>query len=310
MATGAFIGALKVFVGMWANSQALIADGFQSFAGVVTGFITLISLRVSRWPRDEKHPYGHGKIEFLMSGFFGLLLVFAALLMAVRAISAIISGNLTPPLLAAIGPALISIVCNVSISRFGMCVSRQLNSPVIAANAENTADALSSVATILGIVGARFGYPVLDPIAAIIVAFLIARIGVHIVRSSTGGLMDKSAPESDRVRMVRCVAAVPGVRRVAYLRTRQMGQEMWVDVGIAVPGAISLQKADGIARDARNALMREFDRLQDAVVYLEDEPFLDPVPERSVWRKILSRFTTRRLASGSKSSPAERGKGR
>jgi len=287
MANGAFNGALKIFVGIWANSQVLVADGFQSLTSVITAFITLISLRVSRWPKDETHPYGHGNVEFLMSAIFGFILLIVALVMIIRAVSAIAKGNLAPPLLVAIGPALISIISNISISRFGMCVSRQIHSPVIAANAENMSDALSSTATLLGIIGARVGYPVLDPLAAVLVALLIARIGVRILKNATDGLMDRSVTETERGRMLRRTAVVPGVQRVAYLKARQIGQKMWVDVGIVVPGAISLYKADRVAREVRSALMRSFSHIQDAVIYLENEP---PVmaAKRGFWSRITS----------------------
>jgi cation diffusion facilitator family transporter len=298
MANSAFNAVFKISVGMVANSQALVASGLQSLTDVVSAIITLMSLRISRRPRDEKHPYGYGKIEFLTSGLFGSVLVAIALILIIRAIATITKGYLAPPLFVAIGPALVAIITNVAVSRYGMCVSRQINSPAIAANARAMTDALVSTGTLIGIVGALVGFPILDSIAAILVSLVVAYIGLRILKDATDGLMDCSAPQPERMSMLRRAARVPGVQSVSLLKTRQIGQLFWVDICIVVPGSVTLYEAELVAREVRGDLMRNFPFLQEAVVYFDHFPEAPP-PKPPFWRRMIPKWPRRKAESGS-----------
>ena len=298
LANSGFNGTLKIIVGSMAHSQALIADGFRSLTDVITAIMTRVSLRISRWPKDERHPYGHGKIAFLTSTLFGCLFLAVALGMAVRAVSSIVKDNLTPPIFVSAGPAVISILCSVALARYAACVSRHVHGPAVAAGAkEHVVDALSSAATLAGIIGALIGYPFLDPAAAVVVALLIARTGARILKDGANGLMDGSVAEGERDRMARCAASTPGVLRVAHLKTRQIGQGVWADAKIIVPAAMTLRQADRVAREVRNALMRNFPRIQDAVVYLEGQAPA-PTAKRPLWHGIVSWVSRRFLSLG------------
>jgi len=271
-ASNIFNAAFKLSVGTLTRSQALIADGFHSLADSLTAIVTIVTLKISGKPSDKDHPYGHGKIEFLASGFFSILLLTLAVLIMSKAIYTLIEGNIKPPNFLAIGPAVVSILVNIGISRYGLCVGKEIRSPVITANAkENKADAFSSIASLIGIVGALAGFPYLDPAAAILVSLLIARMGIEILRESSAGLMDASIDKSEQAKIRKFITSVRGVEKIAYLKTRHIGQRIWVDVGIVVPSTISLNQGSKIAHAVRNLLMRKLLYLQDAVVYLVEE---------------------------------------
>jgi cation diffusion facilitator family transporter len=269
-----FNAALKIGVGIVTHSQALVADGFHSLSDSFTALVTIAALRFSSKPSDDRHPYGHGKIEFLSAAFFSLILIALSLWIMGRAIFAIVKGAIEPPNFLAIGPAFVSILSNIAISNYGLCVGKELNSPVVMANAqENRADAYSSIASLVGITGAIAGYAILDPLAAIAVSLLIGHMGCKIFGEAGAGLMDASIGENQRKEIRRAVLSVPGVDKIAYLRTRRTGQRTWADVGIVVPSVISLYEGDAVAQEVRNSLMRNFPQMQDCVVYLgNDQP--------------------------------------
>ena len=285
-----FNGALQVSLGLMTTSQALVADGFHSFADAATNLITLGVLKISGKPGDKDHPYGHGKVEFLASSFFGMILLVLSAGIMIRAVVSIVRGDLPPINFIALGPAIISILVNIAIAKYGLCVGREMNSPVVVANAkENVADAFAAIASLAGIIGALMGFPWLDRIAAILVALLIARMGLGIFHEAGMGLMDGSVGEADRQALRRLVRPMPGVEKVALLKTRRIGQKTWADVTIEVPAWMPLHEADRVARDVRNAIMRKFETMQDAVVYLDT-----PGPVAPPTRTFLARLFRRR----------------
>ncbi len=288
-AANSFNGSLQVGLGLMTTSQALVADGFHSFADAATNIITLGVLKISGKPADDCHPYGHGKIEFLASSFFGMTLLLLSAGIMIRAIASIIQGDMPPIQFVALGPAVISILVNIAIAKYGLCVGHEMNSPVVIANAqENVADAYAAIASLVGIVGALLGFPWLDRLAALFVAFMIARMGLEIFHEAGTGLMDGSMSSEDRTEVRRLIRSMPGVERISSLRTRRIGQKTWVDVGIEVPPEVSLEDADRIAHDVRNAILRKFDNTENAVVYLDLHSPNRP-RRRSVWSRIFGR---------------------
>ncbi len=287
-----FNAAFKIGVGVIAGSHALVADGFHSLSDALTAIVTIFTLKLSQRPSDKGHPYGHGKVEFIAASVFSMMLLALAVIIMVKSIRSIVVGNLSAPNFLAIGPAVVSIMVNIAISNYGLCVGRELNSPVITANAkENRADAFSSIASLVGIVGALAGFPILDPVAAIVVSLLIGRMGWEILREAGTGLMDGSIEKGRRARMRNLVGAVPGVRNVAFLRTRSIGQKIWADLGIEVSPRLTLFEADRIAQEVQNCLMRNYPEMQEAVVYLNSEP--DPAWAPEFWKRFSWPFNRR-----------------
>ena len=290
--TNLFNAAFKIGVGVVTASHALVADGFHSFADSLTAILTIFTLKLSQRPSDKSHPYGHGKVEYISASVFSVMLLALAAVIMVKSIRSIVVGNLSAPSFLAIGPAVVSIMVNIAISNYGLCVGREISSPVITANAkENRADAFSSIASLVGIVGALAGYPILDPLAAIGVSLLIGRMGWQILTESGTGLMDGSIEKDRRMRMRNLVGSVPGVKKVAFLRTRRIGQKTWADLGIEVSPRLSLYEGDRIAQDVQNSLMRNYPEMQEAVVYLNSEP--DLAWGREIWKKFLWPFNGR-----------------
>jgi cation diffusion facilitator family transporter len=247
----------KITVGVLGGSTALIADGFHSFTDVVGTSVILISCRISAKPADAGHPYGHGKVEFMSSAFIYLVLIVLSTGIFVGGAWAIVAWNLkAPSVLTAFG-AVISVLYNLYMYNLGRCAGRRNASPALLANAfENRADALSSMAVVIGIGLAMVVHPICDPIAAMVVGVIIFVNCIIELRKALSGLMDRSLPPNavDRIRAV--VLAQRNISDVTFVRSRSMGTQYWLDIGVRVPQGLPVAAADGIADEVRAVLMQ------------------------------------------------------
>ncbi|MBF0171174.1 MAG: magnetosome biogenesis CDF transporter MamB [Nitrospinae bacterium] len=261
--------AFKMTLGVISGSAALIADGFHSSADVIASAVTMVSLRISNKPADEQHPYGHGHIQFISSAIVGLILVSGAILLLVGSIKNIVSGSLEAPSRIALLGAIISVTLNEIMYRYQSCVGKENNSPAIIANAwDNRSDAFSSVAVAIGIVFATMGFPIADPLAAIGVSLVVIKVGGELIIEAIDGLMDAS-PEIEELKDIYQIAtAVPGVQGISYLRARQIGEEMNVDLEVSVDGSLKIYEGDLVVDMVRDRIMQESEHVGTVQVYL------------------------------------------
>lgn len=262
----------KILVGVLGGSKALIADGLHSFTDVIGTSVIIATRKVSQSGADESHPFGHGKVEFMGSVFIYTVLILIAIAIFTGGLITIISGELSRPRSVTILAAGVSVVYNVLMYRFGTCAGRRNNSPALMANAyENRADAVSSAAVILGIAGAIWIHPIIDPITAMVVGVIILTNSVAQLKESFSGLMDTALPVDavDDIREV--VLGHEGVAAVDFVKTRQTGPKFWVDLGVRVSASLSVSQSDEIASSLRNKLMRRWDNFQNVVVFVESE---------------------------------------
>lgn len=259
--------AVKLAGGLLGHSQALIADSIHSLSDVVIAIMLIIGLKVSGAPPDEDHHWGHGNIEFIVSAIIGILLISAAITITVMAIVSVLEGAAYHPGIVAVWAAAISIVTNELLFRHSLCIGEQMESPAMIANAwENRSDVYSSLAAMIGAFGASMGFWFLDPLAAIIVGFLIARTGIRTLSEGIGGITD--AP-SDRVMLARVKKIVlkdGAVRDVSRVRARKVGQKHWVDLEASFDSAIKVSEVKRIIEKVREQVMDEFDGVADVVI--------------------------------------------
>jgi cation diffusion facilitator family transporter len=264
-----FMAIYKILIGILGGSGALIADGVHSFTDVIGTSAVLWARRVSGAPADERHHYGHGKAEFLGSAFvYGTLSVLAIGIVFAGAM-VIVHGEMAAPGIATPLAAGVSILCNGLMYYLGRCAGERNNSPALMANAfENRADALSSVASITGIVLAIFVHPICDPIAAMLVGVVILINAIHQLVDSLRGLMDKALPKEVVRRIETVAAAHPDVTGVEFVKTRQTGTRFWVDVGIRVRDELRVGDCDDVATAVRRELMGRSERLENVAVFV------------------------------------------
>jgi cation diffusion facilitator family transporter len=249
LATNLVLLILKGFVGVIAGSQALVADAMYSAKDVVSSILVIIGLKVSSRPLDREHPYGHGKIEFILSMVVSVVFLVITAFLFVHAIQILMHGDEhRAPHLIALWTALISVSVNVVMYFYSRCVSIEVNSPMVRTlSHHHYADATSSVAVAVGIIGAHYlAMPWIDTMVALFEIVHLMYLGGDVFKEAYKGLMDRSAPESVREKIDAVVRKVDGVRDVDELRTRLVGQEIWVDLIIQVDKNLNVEQANDI----------------------------------------------------------------
>ena len=258
---------VKLLGGIFGRSQALIADAIHSLSDVVVSVLLIISLKVSAAPPDEDHPWGHGNVEFIVSAIFGTLLVCAAVAITVVSIVSIVQGNAYDTGILAVWAAVISVAANEIMFKHSLCVGRQVDSPAMIANAwENRADVWSSLAALAGVFGARIGFPVLDPIAAVIVGFMIARNGMKTLILGIKGMTDRSFDKAMLAQVKKIVLKEDGIRDVSRLRARQIGQKNWIDIEAMFDPKMKVSEVKQIIERVKKNVMDKFERIGDVVI--------------------------------------------
>lgn len=249
---------LQLVVGVQAKSQALVADAIHSLSDLLSDFIVLLAGRQSRKAADADHPYGHQRFETAASLALGLLLLGVGLGMVGSAAARLQQ----PAAIESVAPlalwiAVATLVAKEALFRYLMAVARRVRSSMLAANAwHSRSDAASSLVVGLGIAGNLAGYPLLDPIAALIVGFLVARMGWTFGWNAINDLMDR-AVEADQIEAIHAtLAATPGVIGVHELRTRRMGDLIAADVHLEVEATLSVEAGHDIAVEARRRVMQ------------------------------------------------------
>ncbi|MHC4251015.1 MAG: cation diffusion facilitator family transporter [Planctomycetota bacterium] len=267
------LGSVKSIVGYLTGSVGLTVDGFHSMADGVGSIFVLASLRIAEKPRDASHPYGHGKVEFMASLVIFTALVAVGIVFLVESIAAMAIGWKKAPGLLAFMVAMLSIVVNYVMYSLNRCAGTRLNSPALIANGfENLTDMFSSIPVAIGIVAAEFGFGFADPLAGALVSVFIMGNASREWWHHFNSLMDRAAPESTLRRIRAMAMSVAGVSATGRIRTRQVGQNLWVDLEIVVSPRSSIAAASRIADEVRGHLLRKAKHVEDVVVYYHAGP--------------------------------------
>ncbi len=236
---------MKMFVGLISGSHALVADSLYSAKDVIASVLIIIGLKVSKKPIDKEHPYGHGKIEFILSGVVSVIFIGATGLIFLYAAESLLEGKHEAPLLIALWAAIFSVLANALMYTYTKCVSREINSPMVnSLSKHHSADALSSMAVAVGIICSHYlGMPWLDSFVALFESVHLLYLGGEILWDSYQGLMDSSAPKEVIERIEEETSRVKGVSSIEQLRTRLVGQDLWIDMIVGVDPDQSISDA-------------------------------------------------------------------
>lgn len=258
IAVNLLLTVVQVAVGLLARSQALVADGLHSLSDLVADAVVLFASRHSRKDADADHPYGHQRFENGASLALGALLLAVGVGMLWSALHKLSAPADIPRVhAAALWVALIALAAKEGLFRYMLVIAKRVKSSMLVANAWHArSDAASSLVVALGIVGNLAGYPILDPIAALIVGLLISRMGAGFAWDALHDLMDRAVDEREVDAIRATLLETPGVDGVHDLRTRKMGDMVVVDAHIEIDGRISVEQGHDIAVAARDAVMR------------------------------------------------------
>jgi len=291
------LGVAKIVAGYIGSSQALIADGIHSLSDLATDGVVLFAMKHGSREADEKHPYGHARIETLATITLGVALIGIAIGIAWDALLRLRHPELLMhPGWLALVVASISIVSKEAIYQYTMRVAKKWNSSLLRANAwHSRSDAISSVIVVIGILGSMSGLHYLDAVAAIGVALMVAWIGGKLAWHSAQELID-TAMEPDQVAQIRhAIQSVDGVQALHMLRTRRMGDSGLVDVHILVNPRISVSEGHRISETVRAQIMRDVNAVTDVMVHIdpEDDEQAAPSSGLPLRNEILARLQQR-----------------
>ena len=248
---------LQIVTGLWAGSQALVADALHSLSDLIADFVALLARRHSHKAPDDDHHYGHQRYETAASLALGLLLLGAGASMLLGAGNKITSATpLAPVHQAALWVALLTLLSKELLFRYMLKIATEVKSSMLVANAWHArADAASSLVVALGIAGNLAGYTWLDPLAAALVGFMVGKTGWGFAWDALHDLMDRAA-DADTVAAIRAtLLATPGVQGVHDLRTRRMADQIQVDVHLEIDGNLTVHQGHDIAAAARLRVM-------------------------------------------------------
>lgn len=248
---------LQIGVGIFGKSQALIADGIHSLSDLVADFVVLFASHHSKKDADEDHPYGHQRFETAASLILGLLLLAVGIGMLWSAFRKLESPESVPQVhsiaLWVAGSALIS---KELLFRYMLAIAQKVKSSMLVANAWHArSDAASSLVVAVGIIGNLAGYPILDPIAALIVGFMVTKMGWEFGWEALHDLMDRAADDQEVQAIRQTLLETPGVIDVHDVHTRKMGDMIVVDAHIEVDATITVEAGHDIAVEARQRVM-------------------------------------------------------
>ena len=268
-----FLGFVKVLVGYIGNSQALIADGIHSLSDLITDILVLVATKHSAQAADEGHPYGHDRIQTLVSLALAGSLGIIAIVIAWDAVIRIVSPeSLLQPGFWPLAVAAISVVSKEGYFQYVVRHPSTATSRMLYANAwHSRSDALSSLAVIVGVGGVLAGFAWADAFAAIVVAGLLLVVAYRIGREGAEELIDSAASPVLNANMRKTILSIEGVRDSHELRTRRMADKVLADVHIRVDPLISVSEGHRIGDEVMDTLKTRFPEAGDVVVHIDPE---------------------------------------
>ena len=273
----------QITAGIFTKSQGLIADGIHSLSDLVADFVVLVANRQSHKEADTDHPYGHQRFETAASLALGILLLVVGIGMLWSAFIKLETPNSVPTVhLSALWVALGALVAKETLFRYMLAVAKRVKSSMLVANAWHArSDAASSLVVAIGIVGNLAGFPIFDPIAALIVGFMVSRMGWEFGWDALHDLMDRAVDEREVEAIRQSLLETPGVINVHDLRTRKMGDMIVVDVHIEVEATQTVEAGHNIAVLARQRVMQRH-RVINLLTHVDpaQRPDLDHLPVR------------------------------
>ena len=271
VAGNAALSVFKLLAGILAHSGAMISDAVHSASDVLSSFIVIIGVKLSAREADRDHPYGHERFECVAAIVLAVVLAVTGLLIGTGAVESIRAGAdaaAVPGLLALVAAA-VSILCKEAMYWYTRHYAKRLNSAALMANAwHHRSDALSSVGALIGIAGARLGYPVLEPIASLLICLFILKAAYDIFKDATGKMVDRACDAETERRIADCVNSQREVLGIDRLQTREFGSKIYVDLEIRVDGSLPLVEAHAIAEQVHDRIEAEFPAVKHIMVHV------------------------------------------
>ena len=262
----------KLSAGILAHSGAIISDAIHSASDVFSTIVVIIGIRISRKESDKNHPYGHERLECVAAIVLATILAFTGLGIGYSALRQIAGGdyaNLTVPGRLALVAAAVSILVKEAMYQYTKINARRIDSGALMADAwHHRSDALSSVGALIGIGGARLGFPILDPVASVVFFFFKQKTAYEIFMDAVDKMVDKACDEETEAALRECAATQEGVLGVDLLHTRVFGNKIYVDIEICADGEETLRRAHETAERVHDSIEKNFPKVKHIMVHV------------------------------------------
>ncbi|MDD6808336.1 MAG: cation diffusion facilitator family transporter [Oscillospiraceae bacterium] len=266
------LSVLKLVAGIVANSSAMISDAVHSASDVFSTFVVIIGIKISSKEPDKDHPYGHERMECVAAILLAVVLFITGIGIGSSAIKNILSGdyaNLQVPGILALVAAIVSIVSKEGMYWYTRFYAKKIDSSALMADAwHHRSDAFSSIGALIGIAGARIGFPVMDSVASLVIFFFIAKAAFDIFKDAMNKMVDHSCDEETEEELRECVLKNENVLGIDLLQTRIFGNKIYVDLEILADGSITLNEAHGIAETVHDEIEQEFPKVKHIMVHV------------------------------------------
>lgn len=266
------LSGFKLSAGIFGHSGAMISDAIHSFSDVFTTLVAWIGVRVSKKAADADHPYGHERMECVAALILGLILLATGVGIGKTGLENIFSGRyktLPLPGIIALIAALISIIGKEMMYWYTRYYAKLINSAAFMADAwHHRSDALSSIGSLIGIAGARLGFPALDPLASVLICLFILKVGYDVLKDAFAKMLDTSCGDAYEKKLMHFIAAQKDVICVDMLRSRMFGNKIYIDLEIAVDGDKSLREAHAVAENVHTRVENQFPEVKHIMIHV------------------------------------------
>lgn len=266
------LSLFKLIAGIAGKSGAMVSDAIHSASDVFSTFVVMIGISISHRESDIKHQYGHERLECVSAIILAVILGATGIGIGYNGIRNIFfenPENLATPTGIALVAAIISIITKEAMYWYTILGAKKINSSSLKADAwHHRSDALSSIGSFVGILGAMCGIKILDPIASVIISLLILKATYDIVKDAIDKMIDKSCDEDIVAKMSTLIMEQDGVKRLDVIKTRLFGNKIYVDIEISADGNLTISVGHDIAKNVHDAIEREFPLVKHCMVHI------------------------------------------
>lgn len=272
IAVNILLALLKLIAGIAAKSGAMVSDAVHSASDVFSTFVVMIGVSVSGKKSDKEHPYGHERMECVAAIVLAVVLAVTGLGIGMSGIGKITGGHtseIAVPGMAAAVAALLSVVVKEAMYWYTRAAAKRINSGALMADAwHHRSDALSSIGSFAGILGARLGFPVLDPVASVVICLFIEKAALDIFRDAVDKMVDKSCSDEVIESMREVILNVPDVEGIDEIKTRLFGSKIYVEVEILMDGSKTLYESHERAEEVHLQIEKKFPEVKHCTVHV------------------------------------------
>jgi len=262
----------KLFAGIFGRSSAMVADAIHSLGDMLTTVVVLVGVKMGAKKADREHRYGHERFECVAAIVLSLIEFGVGVGIGWAGVERILSGEYAEaemPGVIALVAAVVTIVVTGGTYVYKRGVARKIDSSAMRADAwHHLSDSLSSIGSFVGILGARMGFAILDPMAAILICLFILKAGFDVFRDTMGKMTDRAVDEKTEVAIREVAEGVKGVVRLDGLRTRVFGDRIYVDLEVSVDGDMTVREAHDVAQDVHDVVEGKFSKVKHCMVHV------------------------------------------